>query len=197
MEETKNCPHCQKEISKKATRCPHCQADLHSWVNRHPILTVLLVIIGVGILSSLSNSRNQTPASSATVDTTSTPTASTSIPATSTPTSAPKAVSETPSAPSPSWHVAYTYTNDTSIQTQPFVMHGGEWKITYTCDATPGYFGGDIDSASSGSYTTQIANNPSCPTTQSSYAYGQSAGQYYLNISSTGPSYSITVQDYY
>ena len=39
--ETKLCSHCQKEIPKKATRCSYCQSDLRSWINRHPVLTVL------------------------------------------------------------------------------------------------------------------------------------------------------------
>ncbi len=179
MEEIKNCTHCQKEISKKATRCPHCQADLRSWVNRHPILTILLAIIGIGILSSLFSSRSQTPASTTNAATSATPTV-------------PEAANETSS--SPSWHVAYTYSNDTDIKTPPFTMHGSEWKITYTCGAaTPDYFGGDIASAKDGSYISEIANHPTCPTTQSSYAYGQSPGQYYLDLSSNGPTYSVTI----
>lgn len=44
-EATKKCPRCKEEIDKSATKCKHCGADLRSWFARHPILTVLLLII--------------------------------------------------------------------------------------------------------------------------------------------------------
>lgn len=40
------------EVDPKASRCPHCQGDLRSWHNRHPIFTILLVLV---ILSQLAN----------------------------------------------------------------------------------------------------------------------------------------------
>ena len=40
----KKCPHCRKEVDLKATKCPHCQSDMRSWINRHPIVTLLLVL---------------------------------------------------------------------------------------------------------------------------------------------------------
>lgn len=48
MEEgqTKKCSHCDESISIKAKRCPKCQADLRSWINRHPILTIFLILLG-------------------------------------------------------------------------------------------------------------------------------------------------------
>ena len=67
VEATKKCPHCQKEISAKAKRCPHCQADLRNWINRHPVITVLLaVIVFVIVVDSLSGSQ---PAPSSQVST--------------------------------------------------------------------------------------------------------------------------------
>lgn len=44
-QETKKCPRCDMDISVKAQMCPHCRKDLRSWPNRHPILTILGVII--------------------------------------------------------------------------------------------------------------------------------------------------------
>ncbi len=44
-EKTKHCPSCDKEISFKAKKCPYCQQDLRGWFKRHPILTVLLILI--------------------------------------------------------------------------------------------------------------------------------------------------------
>ena len=41
------CKYCQSEIDQKATRCPKCQGDLRNWISRHPILTILLVLLGV------------------------------------------------------------------------------------------------------------------------------------------------------
>lgn len=43
--DTRKCPSCDKTISIKAKRCPYCRQDLRNWFRRHPILTVLLVLI--------------------------------------------------------------------------------------------------------------------------------------------------------
>lgn len=51
--ETKKCPKCQEEISSKAKKCPKCQADLRSWPVRHPILTIILVIVFIIILGNI------------------------------------------------------------------------------------------------------------------------------------------------
>lgn len=44
--DTKKCSHCDENISIKAKRCPKCQTDLRSWINRHPILTTFLILLG-------------------------------------------------------------------------------------------------------------------------------------------------------
>jgi hypothetical protein len=49
--ENKICPHCQKEIDAKARKCPYCQSDLRNFIFRHPILTIvglLIVLVFVG-----------------------------------------------------------------------------------------------------------------------------------------------------
>lgn len=51
---TKKCPHCQLEVQPKAVKCPHCQSDLRSWWRRHPILSLVLVIVAVPLFISLS-----------------------------------------------------------------------------------------------------------------------------------------------
>ncbi len=48
----KKCPHCQKEVDPKATKCPHCHSDMRNWFRRHPIWTLLLVLIFVPIIIS-------------------------------------------------------------------------------------------------------------------------------------------------
>lgn len=50
---TKKCPKCQEEISSKAKRCPKCQADLRSWPAKHPILSILFIIIIFGIIHAI------------------------------------------------------------------------------------------------------------------------------------------------
>lgn len=54
----KKCKSCQSEIDSKATKCPHCQADQRGWFRKHPFLTVVLVIILVGAISSGSGNKN-------------------------------------------------------------------------------------------------------------------------------------------
>jgi len=51
----KKCKHCQSEIDEKATKCPHCQSDLRSWSQKHPILTIILVLFAIGWVSSMFN----------------------------------------------------------------------------------------------------------------------------------------------
>jgi hypothetical protein len=58
----KKCNECQSDIPKKAKRCPSCTADQRSWFSRHPIVTVLgLVIFVPMMLASLDT--NETPSS--------------------------------------------------------------------------------------------------------------------------------------
>ncbi len=60
----KKCKYCQAEISKKAKKCPNCQSDLRQWPERHPILTIigLLIIIPmfVSLMSSSSSKTSDT-----------------------------------------------------------------------------------------------------------------------------------------
>ncbi|HAT74134.1 MAG: hypothetical protein US30_C0006G0031 [Candidatus Moranbacteria bacterium GW2011_GWF2_36_839] len=66
-EQTKKCSACGENILKSAKKCKHCQADLRSWINRHPIMALILIIIGIGFFpilmaglsSNTSQSKNQ------------------------------------------------------------------------------------------------------------------------------------------
>ena len=51
--ETKKCPKCQEEISSKAQKCPKCQTDLRPWPAKHPILSILLILILLCIVCSI------------------------------------------------------------------------------------------------------------------------------------------------
>ncbi len=50
---TKVCPKCSESIMDSAKKCKHCQADLRNWFVRHPILSVFLGFIALGVLGSL------------------------------------------------------------------------------------------------------------------------------------------------
>ena len=67
----KKCKSCQMEIDQKASKCPHCQADQRNWFAKHPILTVILALIIIGILSpkdkSTSESTTNNPAAETTL----------------------------------------------------------------------------------------------------------------------------------
>jgi glutaredoxin len=62
----KKCPKCQKEIDTKASKCPYCQSDLRSWFKRHPILTALLILLGIGIVGSVAGGGKKSPSSTST-----------------------------------------------------------------------------------------------------------------------------------
>jgi hypothetical protein len=58
---TKICPQCQSEISALAKKCPHCQSDQRNFFKRHPIVSVLLLIAGVGLITSIISTSGSTP----------------------------------------------------------------------------------------------------------------------------------------
>lgn len=68
----KKCKSCQKEIDEKAKKCPYCQTDLRNWFIRHPILTILLILVIIGIVGAASggdksgNTSKSTPNSEST-----------------------------------------------------------------------------------------------------------------------------------
>ena len=41
----KQCKSCLKKIDEKAKKCAYCQTDQRSWIAKHPILTVLGVLL--------------------------------------------------------------------------------------------------------------------------------------------------------
>lgn len=64
-EKMKPCPYCRKEIGALAKKCPYCQSDVRNFVNRHPIMTVLLIVVAfiifVSIVSAVNNSGGNSP----------------------------------------------------------------------------------------------------------------------------------------
>ena len=107
-----------------------------------------------------------------------------------------------PPAPPASWHTAYTYSSSATIHTPPFSLQGQQQKIAYTCslaDSSNTYgstFNGIIQSITS--YQSDVfAWEVACPTSNSTYEYSLPPGQYYLDLSSTNASYTVSIEDYY
>lgn len=59
-EETKKCPSCQSDIPRGAKKCAHCKTDLRSWFIRHPILTILGVLVLIVIISATNADKDTT-----------------------------------------------------------------------------------------------------------------------------------------
>ncbi len=68
----KTCKSCRKEIDDKAKKCPHCQTDLRNWFLRHPILSIIIVLIVIGMASGSGDPKTGDNTSSPTPSSTST-----------------------------------------------------------------------------------------------------------------------------
>jgi hypothetical protein len=71
---TKKCPKCGEDILQSAKRCKHCQADLRGWINRHPFLTFILIIVGICffpiLMASINSDSNSSSKQASTQDAT-------------------------------------------------------------------------------------------------------------------------------
>jgi len=47
----KKCKSCQSLIDNKAKKCPKCQTDQRNWFAKHPVITVILALILIGMMS--------------------------------------------------------------------------------------------------------------------------------------------------
>lgn len=57
MSESKKCSKCGEEILIAAKKCKHCGSDLRSWVERHPLVTIVLgIFVFMVIASAMSGS---------------------------------------------------------------------------------------------------------------------------------------------
>lgn len=66
----KICKSCKKEIDDKAKKCPHCTTDQRIWFARHPILTVILTLVVIGVVESGKGEKSQSTNSSSSTPTT-------------------------------------------------------------------------------------------------------------------------------
>jgi len=55
----KKCKACKSEIDSKATKCPKCGVDQRTWFRKHPVLTVILALIILGIIIGLTGKKDQ------------------------------------------------------------------------------------------------------------------------------------------
>lgn len=60
----KKCKSCQNEIDDKAKKCPLCQSDQRVWFARHPILTIILIFLVIGIAGSGNGDSDQSSTTS-------------------------------------------------------------------------------------------------------------------------------------
>jgi len=56
----KKCRSCQSEIDDKAKKCPHCQTKQGNWIQRHPILTVIIVLVIIGAFGASGGDKTKT-----------------------------------------------------------------------------------------------------------------------------------------
>lgn len=107
-----------------------------------------------------------------------------------------------PAAPPATWHTAYTYSGSSNTNTQTFALQGQQQKIEYQCtvpessDQETAWFNGTIQGTNGGGYDV-FAYTVTCPTSNTTYEYSLSPGQYYLGLQPFNASYSVTVLDYY
>jgi hypothetical protein len=204
------------------------QEPKKKWFYKSPWFWVLSVLFFIWIVNATSNNSGSSSSAQA-IPTVSTPVVTTSTPTSpapentapakqvkavaapvqpSTPTPAPVAIAPTPApalvtptAPTASWHTAFTYSNNVDSKSPPFSMQGSQWRITYTCSLTDSstdtnIFGGFIWPINSNTYA-ESWDYMNCPTTNTSYGYTETPGQYYLDVRDTNATYTITVEDYY
>lgn len=76
----KKCKACQTEIDSKATKCPHCQADQRGWFRKHPVITVIFVLIVLGMIGSAGTKKGGSTATTAPSTETSTNTSPSAAP---------------------------------------------------------------------------------------------------------------------
>ena len=146
-------------------------------------------------------------------------TTKTAVATPSLPVSAPKPVAATPVASAPTqpttpviptppatpavWHTVYNDSDESQTNTPPFTLKGTQQKIDYSCtvlDSTNPYssFNGSIESTQ-GLYSgyDNFAYVVNCPTSNATYEYSLSPGQYYLDLGPDNAHYTVTVEDYY
>lgn len=98
------------------------------------------------------------------------------------------------------WHTVTTHSSEVDTKTAPFELHGSQWRISYSCESTSetnGFFGSIGSTNGKTIMGGLFAYGVKCPTSNTSYLYAQSAGQYYLDLTSVNVKYSVTVEDYY
>ena len=57
---TKQCSHCKSEIDATAKKCPKCMTDLRNFFLRHPVWSIIGVLVLLSIIGSASGTKSTT-----------------------------------------------------------------------------------------------------------------------------------------
>ena len=63
----KKCTQCMGDVDVKAKKCIHCGSDLRSWINRHPLMTLFLLVVGLVMFPFIMAGINNTTSNESTL----------------------------------------------------------------------------------------------------------------------------------
>lgn len=58
QDDSKKCKYCQTDMPFKATICPNCKKDQRNRFRKHPILTLILIIVIIWIVGAINSPQN-------------------------------------------------------------------------------------------------------------------------------------------
>lgn len=160
------------EINSEATKCPHCQTDLRSWPRRHPILTVILVLLGFGFLSMMFS----TPGSQKDSTTASNNT-------------------QVESAPK-SWVTVIELSGNANKRSDTFSLTGGKTRLSYSVEGSMVIAA--IYVMDEGRSLESDGGFPEVTVSEAgsdSTFLTKKAGNYYLDVSSANASWAVRVEE--
>ncbi len=174
----KKCKSCQKEIDNKATKCPFCQSDQRNWFRKHPILTVILGLMFIGIVGSSNSNKN-----------------SNTTPSTSNTEQRSKEAQVEPEKPK-EWVTVVELKGNANKRSDTFELKGGKTRLTYDVKG---------NSVVTAIYVLKegasLEKNGGVPEVMISEAgtdttfLAKGAGTYYLDVSSANSSWTVKIEE--
>lgn len=179
MIKLKKCKSCQKEIDEKATKCPHCQSDQRNWFRKHPVLTVILALIVLGVVAS-SGSNKDTSNTSSTNE-------------------AKEAVKEAQNEPerSKEWVTVTELKGNANKRSDTFELTGNKARLTYEVSGNNSVIASiyvlkeGMSLEKDGGFPEVMISEPSSDTTYLT----KNAGTYYLDITSANSSWTVKIEE--